>query len=114
MRYHPQAEPVGEQASRGLGVVCGDGRLPEHTLRPLEAGPPSCPARGLVPCRPPLPGDDEDEGRRDPQRGGRHPHKCEGSRHRLPPWQDERYRSVERKSRKRNRSSARGALRGLL
>ena len=25
-------------------------------FRPREAGPPSCPARGLVPCRPPLPG----------------------------------------------------------
>eukprot|EP00976_Prorocentrum_cordatum_P116392 1196155-Prorocentrum_minimum.AAC.3 len=43
--------------SRGrLGVVCGDGRLPEHTPWPREAGPPSFPAQGLVPCRPPLPG----------------------------------------------------------
>eukprot|EP00976_Prorocentrum_cordatum_P066520 1178347-Prorocentrum_minimum.AAC.1 len=27
-----------------------------RVVRPREAGPPSCPARGLVPCRPPLPG----------------------------------------------------------
>eukprot|EP00976_Prorocentrum_cordatum_P026280 533555-Prorocentrum_minimum.AAC.2 len=27
-----------------------------NPIRPREAGPPSCPARGLVPCRPPLPG----------------------------------------------------------
>eukprot|EP00976_Prorocentrum_cordatum_P116763 1196208-Prorocentrum_minimum.AAC.2 len=67
----------GEQASRGptrqpgkacmhcltvrtsggrIGVVCGDGRTPGHTRRPREASPPSCPARGPVPCRPPLPG----------------------------------------------------------
>eukprot|EP00976_Prorocentrum_cordatum_P072187 1180617-Prorocentrum_minimum.AAC.5 len=29
---------------------------PNTHYRPQEAGPPSCPARGLVPCRPPLPG----------------------------------------------------------
>ena len=37
-------------------VVSGCGRPPVHTLRPRGAGLPSCPARGLVPCRPPLPG----------------------------------------------------------
>ena len=37
-------------------MVSGCGLPPAHTLRPRGAGLPSCPARGLVPCRPPLPG----------------------------------------------------------
>eukprot|EP00976_Prorocentrum_cordatum_P066263 1178238-Prorocentrum_minimum.AAC.2 len=35
-----------------VGVVSGCGLPPVHTLRPRGAGLPSCPARGLVPCRP--------------------------------------------------------------
>eukprot|EP00959_Pyramimonas_sp_CCMP1952_P324258 6786792-Pyramimonas_sp.AAC.1 len=37
------------------GWYKGKGIRPKHH-RPRDAGPPSCPARGLVPCRPPLPG----------------------------------------------------------
>eukprot|EP00976_Prorocentrum_cordatum_P105388 1194251-Prorocentrum_minimum.AAC.2 len=43
-----------------LHGVTGDS--PNTHCRLREAGPPSCPARGLVPCRPPLPGSPSSHG----------------------------------------------------
>eukprot|EP00976_Prorocentrum_cordatum_P094503 1189809-Prorocentrum_minimum.AAC.1 len=57
---HPQQR---RSCWKTVGVLRGtlwaagqEGQGPRLIPRPREAGPPSCPARGLVPCRPPLPG----------------------------------------------------------